>query len=186
MIAAMPANAALAQGRSLAKPFTFSVIGASPAKCLRNASVRAVLPFDSWVVGAVAMGFSLFSLVLQMRASVADAKGERACGAFGPDRNSRAGACHEVGNQLNSGALCAQMPQFFFRLRTPDAVHLPQAFELPDLRAALIAANSAARRVVRNKIRDAHRPLTGSFDVENDRHEPVARIMLADLARQLF
>ncbi len=79
------------------------------------------------------------------------------------------------------------MPQFFFRLRTPDhAVHLPQAYELPDLRAALIAANAAARRVVRNEVRTAHRPVAGSFDVENERQEPIARIMLAELARQLF
>lgn len=79
------------------------------------------------------------------------------------------------------------MAQFFFRLRTPDhAVHLAQAHEHPDLRAALIAANFAARRVVRREVAVAHGRIAGSLDVENERQEPVARIMLADLARQLF
>lgn len=79
------------------------------------------------------------------------------------------------------------MPQFFFRLRTPDHTdHLAQAHEHPDLRAALIAANFAARRVVRREGRTAHSPIAGSLDVENERQEPVARIMLAGLARQLF
>jgi hypothetical protein len=79
------------------------------------------------------------------------------------------------------------MPQFFFRLRTADrAVHAPQAHDLPDLRAALIAANSAARRLVRQEVRAAHAPVAGSFDIENERQEPIARIMLADLARQLL
>jgi hypothetical protein len=75
------------------------------------------------------------------------------------------------------------MPQFFFRLRTPDRInHAPQPCEHPNLQAALIAANGAARAIVR---RHACPSWSGSFDVENDRQEPVARIMLADLVRQL-
>lgn len=72
-MATAPNSAALAQGLSLAKPFTLSAKGASLEKCERNASASAVLPFavgaapDSVVVDAdgtaVLVSFILISSV---------------------------------------------------------------------------------------------------------------------------
>ncbi len=76
------------------------------------------------------------------------------------------------------------MPAYCFRVRTPD--HHPHGIErrdLPDLRAALIAGNDLARALLRH--RGARKPLRGSLDIEDDGEQPVARILLADLARQL-
>ncbi|NLS26486.1 hypothetical protein S2M10_14690 [Sphingomonas sp. S2M10] len=76
------------------------------------------------------------------------------------------------------------MPAYRFRLCTPD--HHPHGTErrdLPDLRAALIAGHGLARSLLRH--RDGRSPLRGSLDIEDERDQPVARILLADLARQL-
>jgi hypothetical protein len=76
------------------------------------------------------------------------------------------------------------MPAYCFRLRTPD--HHPHPAEhrdLPDLREALIAGHGLARALLRRRGRRV--PLHGSLDIEDDRNQPVARILLADLARQL-
>lgn len=72
------------------------------------------------------------------------------------------------------------MPAYRFCLRTPDHHHHRVARqELPDLRAALIVAHRFARLWS-----GGGRALRGSLDIEDERDEPVARILLADLARQ--
>nr|WP_019368885.1 MULTISPECIES: hypothetical protein [unclassified Sphingomonas] len=61
--------------------------------------------------------------------------------------------------------------------------HLSEQRELPDLRQAMIAAHGVARRVLRR-----HRlstPLHGTLDIEDEAQQPVARILLTDLARQI-
>ncbi len=79
------------------------------------------------------------------------------------------------------------MPQYFFSLRTPDA-H-PSLGEhggvFPDLRTALAEANSTARSLIHKRVRRAPVNLHGSIDVEDERRQPIARILLADVARQI-
>jgi len=76
------------------------------------------------------------------------------------------------------------MPAYRFRLCTPDHhPHTAERRELPDLRQALIAGHSLARALLRH--RSGRTPVRGSLDIEDDRDQPVARILLADLARQL-
>lgn len=79
------------------------------------------------------------------------------------------------------------MPVYHFCLRHRNVVaHRSPASEYPDLRAALVGAQRAAGKMVRQRVRH-HEPVDrqDSFDIEDDRHQPVARILLADLARQL-
>ena len=76
------------------------------------------------------------------------------------------------------------MPAYCFRLCTPDHhPHPTEQRELPDLRQALIAGHGLARKLLRQRLGRA--PLHGSLDIEDERNQPVARILLADLARQL-
>lgn len=76
------------------------------------------------------------------------------------------------------------MPAYCFRLRTPDRLpHPAERRDLPDLREALIAGHGLARSLLRHRHGGA--PLHGSLDIEDERNQPVARILLADLARQL-
>lgn len=78
------------------------------------------------------------------------------------------------------------MPHYFFRLNVRGAiVHAEQGGDFPDLRAALAGAHSAARAMLHNRIRHTPIDLHGSLDVEDERHRPVARILLADVARQI-
>jgi hypothetical protein len=79
------------------------------------------------------------------------------------------------------------MPYYFFNLRTPDAhPSLPaQGGTFPDLRTALVEANSAARALIHKRVRRAPLELHGSLDVEDERRQPIARILLADVARQI-
>ena len=78
------------------------------------------------------------------------------------------------------------MPQFFFRLNTRNAIaHQAQSGEFPDLRAALAGAHSAARAMLHTRHRHAPIELHGCLDVEDEGHRPVARILLADVARQI-
>ena len=78
------------------------------------------------------------------------------------------------------------MPAYHFCLRTPNNVaHIAETRELPDLREALIAAHGAARALIHNQVRRAPCELHGSLDVEDESRRPVARILLADLARQI-
>jgi hypothetical protein len=75
------------------------------------------------------------------------------------------------------------MPAYRFRLCTPDHhPHTAERRELPDLRQALIAGHSLARALLRHR---HGTPVRGSLDIEDDGDQPVARILLADLARQL-
>jgi hypothetical protein len=79
------------------------------------------------------------------------------------------------------------MPHYFFSLKTRNAIpHTERSGDFPDLRAALAEANAAARSMLHT--RPHHIPLDvhGSLDVEDERRRPVARIMLADVARQIF
>lgn len=78
------------------------------------------------------------------------------------------------------------MPVYHFTLRNRDTVaHRHAGREYPDLRAALADAHRAARSMIHNRRRHRAPDLPGSFDVEDARHQPVARILLADLVRQL-
>jgi len=78
------------------------------------------------------------------------------------------------------------MPHYFFRLNTRGAIqHAEQGGDFPDLRAALAGAHSAARTMLHSRNRHAPIELHGSLDIEDERHRPVARILLADVARQI-
>ena len=79
------------------------------------------------------------------------------------------------------------MPLYYFALRNRDTVaHRDAGRDFPDLRTALTHAQGVARSMIHNRL---HRrqpvELRGSFDIEDEQHRPMARIMLADLARQL-
>lgn len=77
------------------------------------------------------------------------------------------------------------MPQYYFQLRTNQSAPVDSApIELPSLAAALVEARSAARTLV-TKARRPAQPLHGSLDVEDERRRPVARILLAEIARQI-
>jgi hypothetical protein len=77
------------------------------------------------------------------------------------------------------------MPCFYFHLRTANHAEQAERREFPDLREALIAANGAARSLIHKHVRRAPAPLHGSLDIQDERRLPVARIMLADVARQI-
>jgi hypothetical protein len=79
------------------------------------------------------------------------------------------------------------MPQYFFNLRTPDS-HASQAAQggtFPGLRTALAVANGAARALIHKRVRRAPIDLHRSLDIEDERRQPIARILLADVARQI-
>lgn len=78
------------------------------------------------------------------------------------------------------------MPEYHFRLRTPNQVeHAPERRELSDLREALIAAHGVARGLIHNHVRRKPCELHGSLDVEDEQRRPIARILLADVVRQI-
>lgn len=78
------------------------------------------------------------------------------------------------------------MPHYSFRLNTRNAIaHADQGGDFPDLRAALVGAHSTARAMLRTRTRHTLIELRGSLDVEDERHRPVARILLAEVARQI-
>lgn len=78
------------------------------------------------------------------------------------------------------------MPQFFFQLRTAGT-HAPddKPRDLPSLAAALAEGQGRARALIHNHRRRTPAPLHGMLEIEDDRHRPVARILLADIARQI-
>lgn len=77
------------------------------------------------------------------------------------------------------------MPNYFFCVRTPDkTVHRADCHDLPNLEAALATGSRTARALVRNPVRQA-RTVRGSLDIEDERRQPVARLMLAEVARQI-
>jgi hypothetical protein len=78
------------------------------------------------------------------------------------------------------------MPSFYFHVRTPgQSPHLVERRELPSLREALVAAHGAARGLIHNRLRRASDDFHGCLDVEDEERRPIARLMLADVARQI-
>lgn len=78
------------------------------------------------------------------------------------------------------------MPLYYFQLRTADVVLRPaQSRTLPDLSAALAEAQQFARSMIRNRMRRMRGAPSGSLDIEDEKRQPIARIMLADVARQI-
>jgi hypothetical protein len=78
------------------------------------------------------------------------------------------------------------MPLYFFSLKTRNPIpHAERSGEFPDLRAALAEAHAAARAMLHTRIRHAPLDVHGSLDIEDERRRPVARILLADVARQI-
>lgn len=78
------------------------------------------------------------------------------------------------------------MPHYYFRLRTRNAVpHVERGGDFPDLNSALAEAHSTARVMLHSRIRHAPLDMHGSLDIEDERHRTVARILLADVARQI-
>lgn len=60
-----------------------------------------------------------------------------------------------------------------------------EAHELSDLREALVQAQAVARGLIRKRLRRGHAPVRGTLDVEDEGRRTVARLMLADVARQI-
>ncbi|RYD54372.1 MAG: hypothetical protein EOP60_07750 [Sphingomonadales bacterium] len=78
------------------------------------------------------------------------------------------------------------MPLYYFQLRTADAApHPAQARMLPNLAAALVEAQHAARGMIRTRVRRVLGAPSGSLDIEDEARQPVARILLADVAHQI-
>ena len=79
------------------------------------------------------------------------------------------------------------MPQYYFQLRGPSTAPLlnDKPREFPDLRAALAAAQGAARNLIHNRVRRTSSNFHGSLDIQDEGRQPVARILLADIARQI-
>lgn len=78
------------------------------------------------------------------------------------------------------------MPQYFICLRTPDAVlHQAERREFAGLREALVAANVTARKLIHRQACRAPVQLHGCLDIEDGHRQPVARILLADVARRI-
>lgn len=78
------------------------------------------------------------------------------------------------------------MPRYFFRLQSQDEIiHPDKSRELPDMAAALAAANGMARALLDNPMHPLPLPSRGSLDVEDERRRPIARVLLAEVARQL-
>lgn len=79
------------------------------------------------------------------------------------------------------------MPDYYFHLKTSAGDgRFEQKHELPNLDAALVAAHQVARKFIRHAARRcAAEKLRGSLDVEDASRRPVARLMLADVARQI-
>jgi hypothetical protein len=79
------------------------------------------------------------------------------------------------------------MPRYFFNLPDHSSHDLSRdhAREYPDLRAALAEAHHAARSILHTHVRRGAVDLRGRLDIEDERHQPVARILFADVARQI-
>jgi len=78
------------------------------------------------------------------------------------------------------------MPTYYFNLKK---CHDPEFCEFsrdhPDLLTALADAQGTARVVEQRLRQRGLRDLHGSLDIEDERHSPVARILLADLVRHV-
>lgn len=78
------------------------------------------------------------------------------------------------------------MPSYYFRVRTPDkAPHRIERHELPNLDAAMAMGQRTARALVRNPLRRGRTSFGGSLSIEIEGNQPIAQIMLADVARQM-
>jgi len=78
------------------------------------------------------------------------------------------------------------MPRYHFNLRIADAAPSPgPCHDFPNLAAALAEAQHTARSLIRNRMRHLCSNLNGSLDIEDETHRPLARIMLAEVARQI-
>jgi hypothetical protein len=79
------------------------------------------------------------------------------------------------------------MPNFRFSLRDCETItYRARERDYPDLSSALIDANTKARALIRSQLRQPGAiALKGSLDIEDEQHRPAARIMLAELSRQL-
>lgn len=78
------------------------------------------------------------------------------------------------------------MPLYYFQLRTTDAApHPAQSRTLPDLGAALAEAQHSARSMMRSRMRHLLGIPSGTLDIEDEQRQPIARIMLAEVAQQI-
>jgi hypothetical protein len=78
------------------------------------------------------------------------------------------------------------MATYFFRVRTPDrADHLVERYDCLDVDEALMGAQRAARLLVRHPVRRGRTAIAGSLDIEDDRNQPIARLILAEVAYQI-
>jgi hypothetical protein len=80
------------------------------------------------------------------------------------------------------------MPLYYFHLRTHDAAAAPatgKGREFPNLSAALAEAQHAARSTIRRRMRRVPGMPNGSLDIEDEKRQPIARILLAEVARQI-
>ena len=78
------------------------------------------------------------------------------------------------------------MPLYYFQLRTRDeTAHPVQSRTLPNLAAALAEAQHTARAMMRGRLRKLRTEPSGSLDIEDEMRQPIARILLADIARQI-
>lgn len=79
------------------------------------------------------------------------------------------------------------MPRYIFHLNRSgaDIAFTDEAHELPDLTAALQKANSRARAVLRRCVRCGPDAVRGTLDIQDASRQPVARIYLSELMRQI-
>lgn len=79
------------------------------------------------------------------------------------------------------------MPRYIFHLNRPEQqrVFKDEAHDLPDLAAALQKANKRARAVLRRYVRCGPEEVRGALDIQDINHQPVARIYLGELMRQI-
>ncbi|MBB5708887.1 DUF6894 family protein [Sphingomonas xinjiangensis] len=79
------------------------------------------------------------------------------------------------------------MPSYSFHLQTARSTQLMQGSgrDFPDLRSALAEAQRAARSLIHKQVRRAPCALHGSLDIRDERGSAVARILLAEVARQI-
>jgi hypothetical protein len=79
------------------------------------------------------------------------------------------------------------MPLYYFHLRTQGAPASAsgKGREFPNLSAALAEAQHSARAMIRNRMRHVAGMPNGSLDIEDEKRQPIARILLAEVARQI-
>ena len=79
------------------------------------------------------------------------------------------------------------MPHYIFHLNRsrPDIAFKDEAHELPNLVVALQKANSRARAVLRRCVRCGPDAVRGTLDIQDANRQPIARIYLSELMRQI-